>query len=131
MKALKNLKERLAELADLSAVQMLASWDQLVMMPADAGPIRAEQLGTLARIAHERATSDDIGEWLADLDGGELSELDSDIVRLARRDWERARVVPRNSPSSSPAPAPTGRRCGSAPARRTTTPRSVPPLTGT
>ena len=94
MKALKNLKERLAELADLSAVQMLASWDQLVMMPADAGPTRAEQLGTLARIAHERATSDDIGEWLADLDGRELSAIDGDIVRLARRDWERARVVP-------------------------------------
>ena len=94
MKALKNLKERLAELADLSAVQMLAGWDQLVMMPAHAGPARAEQLGTLARITHERATSDDIGEWLAELDGGELSELDQDIVRLARRDWERARVVP-------------------------------------
>jgi carboxypeptidase Taq len=94
MKALKNLKERLAELSDLSAVQMLAEWDQLVMMPADAGPTRAEQLGTLARIAHERGTSDDIGEWLAELEGSELSELDRDVVRLARRDWERARVVP-------------------------------------
>ena len=94
MKALENLRGRLAELADLSAVQMLAGWDQLVMMPSQAGPARAEQLGTMARVIHERETSDDIGEWLTELDGAEMSELDRDIVRIARRDWERARVIP-------------------------------------
>ena len=84
----------MAELADLAGVEMLLGWDQLVMMPAQGAPGRAEQLGTLARLTHARATADEIGGWLSQLDGVELGELDRDIVRIARRDWERARRVP-------------------------------------
>jgi carboxypeptidase Taq len=92
--ALEKLRDRMAELADLSAVEMLAAWDQLVMMPAEGAPARAQQLGTLARLTHERATSQDVGDWLAELDRSGLDDLDADIVRIARRDWERARRVP-------------------------------------
>jgi carboxypeptidase Taq len=92
--ALENLRQRLAELSDLAGLDMLATWDQLVMMPTEGAPVRAQQLGTLARITHQRATSDQIGEWLAELDGQELSEVDRDIVRLAHRDWGRSRRVP-------------------------------------
>jgi carboxypeptidase Taq len=88
------LRERLAELADLGSLEMLAGWDQQVMMPAQGGPARAQQLSALARIVHERATGDDIGEWLDELEHGDLDELERDIVRLARRDYERARRVP-------------------------------------
>ncbi len=87
----------MAELSDLSAIGMLSEWDQLVMMPADGARARAQQLGTLARLTHERATGEEIGEWLAEIErgeGAELGELDRDIVRIARRDWERARRVP-------------------------------------
>ncbi len=73
---------------------MLSGWDQLVMMPAEGAEARAQQLGTLARLAHERATGDEIGNWLAELEGEELDEIDRDVARLARRDWERARRVP-------------------------------------
>jgi carboxypeptidase Taq len=92
--ALQRLRERMAELSDLGSVEMLVSWDQLVMMPAQGAPARAQQLGTLARLTHERATAPEIGAWLEELDGAELDELDRDIVRLARRDWQRARRVP-------------------------------------
>jgi carboxypeptidase Taq len=92
--ALENLRERMAELADLAALEMLAGWDQLVMMPGEGAPGRAHQLGALARLAHERAVGEEIGEWLAELEGEDLEEPDGDIVRLARRDWERARRVP-------------------------------------
>jgi carboxypeptidase Taq len=92
--ALEKLRDRMAELSDLSAMEMLAAWDQLVMMPAEGAPARAQQLGTLARLTHERATSQEVGEWLAQLDGQILDELDADIARIARRDWERARRVP-------------------------------------
>jgi carboxypeptidase Taq len=92
--ALQKLRDRMAELADLSALGMLATWDQLVMMPGEGAPARAQQLGTLARLTHERATSEDVGEWLAELDGQGLDELDADIARIARRDWDRARRVP-------------------------------------
>jgi carboxypeptidase Taq len=95
---MQKLRARMAELADLAAIGMLAGWDQLVMMPADGAPARAQQLGTLARLTHEQATAAEIGQWLAEIDaaGAEagLDELDRDIVRLARRDWERASRVP-------------------------------------
>jgi carboxypeptidase Taq len=94
MAAIEKLRARMGELADLGALEMLASWDQLVMMPSEGAAGRAHQLGTLARLAHERATAEDIGAWLDELDGIELEGIDRDIVRLARRDWERARRVP-------------------------------------
>jgi carboxypeptidase Taq len=92
--ALEKLRERIAELCDLVFIEMLVGWDQLVMMPSQGAAGRAHQLGALARLSHERATAPEIGEWLDELDGVPLEELDSDIVRLARRDWERARRVP-------------------------------------
>jgi carboxypeptidase Taq len=94
MQAMRDLRERLAELADLGAIEMLLGWDQLVMMPADGAPARAAQLGTLARLTHELATAEDVGDWLDELADAELEPLDRDVVRLARRDWERARRVP-------------------------------------
>lgn len=92
--ALKQLRERLAELADLASMGMLLEWDQMVMMPGEGAGARAHQLGALARLTHERATGEEIGGWLDELDGVGLNELDHDIVRLARRDWERACRVP-------------------------------------
>lgn len=85
----------MAELADLASVEMLLSWDQLVTMPEQGATGRAHQLAAIARLTHERATATEIGEWLEELDGAPLDELDRDIVRLAHRDWERARRVPR------------------------------------
>jgi len=84
----------MAELADLAALEMLATWDQMVMMPSEGAAARAHQLGALSRVAHERATGDDIGEWLAALEDLQLDEVGRDIARLARRDWERSRRVP-------------------------------------
>ncbi|MGN6373329.1 MAG: carboxypeptidase M32 [Solirubrobacteraceae bacterium] len=91
---MRRLRERLAELSDLSGVQMLLEWDQMVMMPSAGGPGRAQQLGTLARLTHERATAQQVGDWLAELEREPLDDFEQDIVRLARRDWERARRVP-------------------------------------
>jgi carboxypeptidase Taq len=95
MGALEELRGRLSELVDLASVAMLLSWDQLVMMPAEGAEARALQLAAMARLSHERATTDEIGGWLEQLDEAALDELDGDIVRLARRDWERARRIPR------------------------------------
>jgi carboxypeptidase Taq len=94
VQALEKLRGRTAELVDLAALEMLATWDQMVMMPSEGAGARAHQLGLLARIAHERGTADDIASWLAELEGEELQGVDRDVVRLARRDFERARRVP-------------------------------------
>jgi carboxypeptidase Taq len=92
--ALESLTDRLAELSDLASVARLLEWDQLVMMPEQGASARAHQLGAVARLMHERGTADEIGAWLSELEVAALSELDRDVVRLARRDFERARRVP-------------------------------------
>ena len=88
------LRERMAELSDLSALGRLAAWDQRTMMPPAGGPGRGEQLATLERLAHERSTADEVGEWLEALEAAELDGLDAEMVRVARRDFDRARRVP-------------------------------------
>jgi carboxypeptidase Taq len=92
--ALRELSERTAELADLARIEMLATWDQLVMMPSDGAEARAHQLSSLSRLAHERACDQQIGIWLDELEEAPLDELHRDMVRLARRDWQRAVRVP-------------------------------------
>jgi carboxypeptidase Taq len=94
--ALTQLRERLAEIADLNATGGLLGWDQQTMMPERAAPQRAEQLGTLGKILHERFTDDAIGRLLdeAEADGDPLSSTDEALVRVTRRDWEKARRVP-------------------------------------
>ena len=94
--ALDALRDRLAELSDLSALGRLAAWDQRTMMPPNGAPARGHQLATLRRLSHARATADEIGGWLDELDGdgAALDDVARDVVRLARRDWDRARRIP-------------------------------------
>ena len=93
-----ELRRRLAEVYDLEKTRELLYWDQVVMMPPRGAAVRAELRSTLGRLSHERLVDDEIGRLLDDL--GSLSEslpYDSDeasLVRVARRDWEKARRVP-------------------------------------
>jgi len=93
-----DLKTRLAEIHDLNRVSSLLGWDQAVTMPPGGAAVRAEQMATVGRIAHERLTSPEIGRLLDDLEGYEASlPYDSDdasLIRVTRYDYERARQVP-------------------------------------
>ena len=95
---LEELKERLAEVNDLSAAAALLYWDQATYMPAGGAPARARQLATLTRLAHERFTDPGIGRLLDDLaPWGKGLPHDSDeaaLIRVARRDYEKAVKVP-------------------------------------
>ena len=96
--ALADLKERVGEIQDLDRASSLLGWDQQVKMPSGGGGVRAEQLATIGRIAHEALTSDEMGrllEKLAPLE--DTLEYDSDeasLIRVVRKDWEKARRVP-------------------------------------
>jgi carboxypeptidase Taq len=95
MSALESLRERLAELSDLSSLGRLAAWDQRTMMPPGGAAARAQQFAALERLTHARATGDEIGAWLAEVEGdGDLGDVDRDLARLARRDWDHDRRVP-------------------------------------
>src|SRR5205823_13501771 len=67
-----ELRIRLAEIADLVKTASLLSWDQHVMMPPRGAQIRAEQLATVGRIAHQKFISAEIGTLIDGLrDWGE------------------------------------------------------------
>jgi carboxypeptidase Taq len=95
---LRTLKERLAEVSDLSKAMAVLGWDQKVTMPPGGHPARAEALATLSRVAHEKFTDAEIGRLLERLAPYEESlEYESDeasIIRVTRRDWEKQRRVP-------------------------------------
>jgi carboxypeptidase Taq len=99
--ALQELRQRLAEISDLSSAAGLLGWDQQTMMPSGANDLRAEQLGTLSGIVHERFTDDAIGRLLGELEGEEerlrAEDPESDdaaLIRVTRRDYEKSKRVP-------------------------------------
>ncbi len=93
-----ELKDRLAQVQDLQKTRAILSWDQQVKMPAGGSGVRAEQIATLDRLAHEHFTAAETGRLLDRLEGFESTQpYDSDeasLVRVTRRDWEKARRVP-------------------------------------
>ncbi len=93
-----ELSERLAQVSQLHHVSALLAWDQQTCMPVRGASARAEQLGLLDRIAHERFTSDAIGELLESLSPEAAAYgYDSDkasLLRVTRRDYDKARRVP-------------------------------------
>jgi carboxypeptidase Taq len=93
-----ELKNRLAEVHDLGRARDILIWDERTMMPPNGAAVRAEQLATLARVRHEKATSDELGLLLDELVPYEESQPygsdEASLIRVARRDWEKARRVP-------------------------------------
>jgi carboxypeptidase Taq len=93
-----ELKERLAEVWDIAKSASILAWDQQTKMPPAGAPGRAEQLATLGRIAHDKFTAPEVGHLLDGLQGFEESQpydsVEASLVRVTRRDWEKARRVP-------------------------------------
>ena len=96
--ALEELRKRLAKVSDVSRAAGVLGWDQRVTMPPLGTEARADQLATLGRIAHERFIDDEVGRLLDRAEPlVESLPYDSDdasLVRVTRRDWEKARRVP-------------------------------------
>ena len=92
------LRDHLAPIEDLKAAAAVLAWDQETFMPDGGAEARAQQLSTLQSMAHERFVADETGELLdraaeATADADPLDD-DASLVRVARRDYERAREVP-------------------------------------
>jgi carboxypeptidase Taq len=96
--ALDELKTRLAEQHALDELTSLLAWDQRTMMPAAGGRQRAGHMGLLQRLSHEQLTDPAVGRLLDEL-VPRLDALDPDsddyaLIRLARRDYDKAVRVP-------------------------------------
>jgi len=92
------LREKLKEIADLRAASAVLGWDQLVNMPEGAAEDRGEQIATLENILHTKATSDEIGKLLDELEG-DSSDLDPDsddarLIKVTKREYEKQTQVP-------------------------------------
>ena len=90
---LDRLKAMLAELMDLRGVESLLDWDSRVSMPPAGAEARADVLATVTRLMHERLVSDELAAALDELEDVD-DEDESALVRITRRDAERARRVP-------------------------------------
>jgi carboxypeptidase Taq len=93
-----ELKQRLKTIEDLRKIEKVLVWDQATYMPSGGAKARGEQLGLLSRLAHERLTDPAVGRLLDSVSPwAEMQGPDSDaatLVRVARRDYERATRVP-------------------------------------
>jgi carboxypeptidase Taq len=95
---LRDLKARLREIADLGAAGAVLGWDQATYMPAGGAEARARQGAILSRLAHQRLTAPALGRLLDALqpyaDSLPPDHDDACLVRVARRDFEKAVRVP-------------------------------------
>ncbi len=98
MGAFEELRARLAEINDLGHAGAILGWDQQVMMPRRGAAVRAEQLATIGRIAHQKFTSPEIGRLLEELEPfeheHEFESFEASLIRVVRRDWAKACKVP-------------------------------------
>jgi carboxypeptidase Taq len=93
-----KLRALLGDIADLERAGALLGWDQQVNMPPGGAEQRGQQLGTLGRLAHDRATSSELGRLLEGMRRS-LPSLDPDsddarLIEVASRDYEKAVRVP-------------------------------------
>jgi carboxypeptidase Taq len=95
---LAELKQRLLEIADLGTANAVLGWDQATYMPKGGASARARQGAMLSRLAHDRATDAALGRLLDGLQTyAERLPHDANdacLIRVARRDYERAVKVP-------------------------------------
>jgi carboxypeptidase Taq len=96
--ALERLKARLADRHSLDELTGLLAWDQRTIMPPAGGRHRADHMGLLQRLSHELLIDPEVGRLLDELAPlAESLDPDSDdaaLIRLARRDYEKAVRVP-------------------------------------
>ncbi len=95
---LTRFKAILAEIDDLFHAQAVLGWDQQTQMPPGGAEDRGNQLATLARLEHERWTSPEMGELLADLEA-QAAQLPPDdqtaaLLRVTRRQYDKRVRVP-------------------------------------
>jgi len=94
-----ELVRELQQTALLGSCASVLGWDEQTYMPPGGAEHRSNQLGLLAGLTHDRATSPRIGELLDALEQSELTR-DPDSpeavnIREARRDYDRATKLPR------------------------------------
>lgn len=88
MMAYQRETEALAEVAGR------LGWDQEAIMPRGAAPQRGEEMAALQSVLHARRTDPRLGDWIAALDGADLTPVEAANLREIKRGYERNTKVP-------------------------------------
>jgi carboxypeptidase Taq len=96
--AISKLRDHLATIDDLHGAMAVLGWDEQTKMPSAGAEVRGERMATLGRLSHEMFISDETARLIENAEK-ELAGLDFDsdeasLVRYARRDFDRNRVIP-------------------------------------
>jgi len=94
--AYEALRTRFARIAVLEEVAAILHWDTSVTMPSGAAAARAEQMATLAGLAHQLITAPELAGDLADAEehAALLGADDRRNLALMRRKHRRATALP-------------------------------------
>jgi len=95
---LERLKELLGEVSDINRAVDILDWDQQVNIPPKGHEARGQQMGTLDRLAHERETSDEVGNLIDDLKkefaGADPTSDEAAMIHVASRNFDKKKRVP-------------------------------------
>ncbi len=90
-----NLLDIYHEVDALKAALGLMNWDRQVLMPAGGGTARGAHVAILAQMAHERFTSDEMGDAIADAERDALpGSIEAALARCVRRDYDLETKLP-------------------------------------
>jgi len=95
---MQQLIDLAAELDDLGHIAALMEWDQQVYMPRGGTEERGLQSAMIGKLHHEKFTSDEVGQLLADLEA-EVDDLNADTddaraVKVAKKAYDKQTKVP-------------------------------------
>ena len=94
------LLEPLAEISDLGRAGALLAWDERTQMPPRGGAdARRADSPPWPSLHHRRLSSDELGRSCSmprptPSDEGERESFEASLVRVTRREWDKARRVP-------------------------------------
>ena len=95
---MQKLIDLAGEISDLGRIGALMGWDQQVYMPNGGAEERGMQSSVIGKLMHEKFTSDEIGQLIADVEA-EVGDLDADTdearsIKVAKRQYEKQTKVP-------------------------------------
>lgn len=90
----KKYQEILKKIADVNYSSALLSWDQETYMPEKGAEFRAQQLATLAGIAHDMSITDELGNLLIELNRQDLDEEQKRDVEESLKDYNKRKKYP-------------------------------------
>ena len=94
MEPFSSLMAYVKDTRSLEYLTEILEWDQAAKMPHSAIEQRADSLGALTNVIHDRHKSSLIGDMLAKIDTAKLSLEDKAQIREIKRSFERANKIP-------------------------------------